>query len=138
MTEIVIVGGGAAAERPKLEQRHLEELSAEESKAAQVEANREAIARYGRDARAAISPDVHEHARGEGATVGILRIVRRERAGFRPHDAKVFAVLGRGASWAAAFADAEAFQKKIEERLGDKGIAAANATYARRISTLHR
>jgi hypothetical protein len=138
MTEIVIKGGGAATERPKLEPRHLDELTAEEGKAANEAANLEAIARYGRDARAAISPNAHEHARGEGATVGILRIVRREKKGFRPHDSTAFVVLGRGPSWVKAFEDADAFKAKIEGRLGDKGIAAANATYARRLSRLHR
>jgi len=121
-----------------LEPRHLDELTPDENARAHAAATAEAKRRWGQDAQAVETGMPAERAAGQAAQVGIVRIVELVKKGFRPKSDKVFVALGRGRSWVAAFADADAVKRKIEEKLGESGIRKANETYARRLSKLHR
>lgn len=112
-----------------LEARPPEELTEKEREDARAAAEVHAKKLWGQFAQAVESPDLEERVKGYRCQVGIFRLVRHERKGFRSADQATFVCLGRGESWVKAFADAADLKKKIEERLGDRGIAKANEVY---------
>lgn len=111
--------------------RPLAEIPEAERDKAETEALAEARRRWGKAAAVHESADLVERRDGHIAHVGIVRIIRHERRGFRPKDERAFVALGRGKSWAEAFTDSDATKAKIEQVLGRVGIDELNEAYTK-------